>query len=177
MRRPTLPAALCICAFAVTACKRSGANAPNAATASYASASVGNSVSDFASRGGDACGKHLTPDVVSSILNGTPGAAKRLSPQGCSVSTLDDGGTVTITLMAATPQAFDAYQKYLVNPTPLSGVGDRAVQSMTGISSIKGSNEECDVDAGGAPGSLEIHGNALGDKLGAICNRTYADAK
>jgi hypothetical protein len=33
------------------------------------------------------------------------------------------------------------------------------------------------VDAGGAPGSLKLHGQALGAKLGAICNAIYADAK
>lgn len=178
MLRLALSTVLCLCAFAATACKRAGADAPPKASAeSSAQGGVRGSVSGFASRGGDACGKYLTPAVVSSILNGTPGPAKKLSAQGCEVETVDHGGSISITLNAASPQAFDAYQKYLSNPTPLAGVGDRAVQSMTGISSIKGSNEGCDVDAGGAPGSLKLHGAALGAKLGDICNRIYADAK
>lgn len=180
MLRQALPATLCICALAATACNKAGANDPHASgsgTSAPAASSGGGGGGDFASRGGDACGKYLTPEVVSSILHGTPGQPKKLSPQGCSITTMDDAGNVTITLTNATPQAFDAYQKYLTNPTPLAGVGDRAVQSMTGISSIQGSNEGCDIDAGGAPGSLKLHGQALGEKLGAICNRIYSDAK
>lgn len=177
MLRQALPAALCLCALAAIACKKAGAGDPDASASGANASAAPSGGGDFASHGGDACGKYLTPDVVSAILNGTPGPAKKLSPQGCSVTTTDDAGSISITLTSATPQAFDAYQKYLSNPTPLSGVGDRAVQSMTGISSIKGSNEGCDVDAGGAPGSLKLHGKALGDKLGAICNRIYADAK
>lgn len=177
MVRLALSSALCLCALAASSCKRAGADAPNASSAAAPSGSVRNDAGDFASRGGDACGKYLTPDIVSSILNGPTTPAKKLSPQGCNVTTVDNAGTISITLTAATPQAFDAYQKYLSNPTPLAGVGDRAVQSTTGISSIKGSNEGCDIDAGGAPGSLKIHGPALGQKLGEICNRIYADAK
>lgn len=178
MQRYALPAVLCLSALAASACKKAGAGDPNAsAPGSNASAAPSGGGGDFSSRGGDACTKYLTPDVVSAVLNGTAGAVKKLSPQSCSITTTDDAGSITITLTAATPQAFDAYQKYLTDPTPLAGVGDRAVQSMIGISSMKGSNEGCDVDAGGAPGSLKLHGKALGDKLGAICNRIYADAK
>jgi hypothetical protein len=178
MRRPTLPAALCFCAVAAVACNKPGAGEAQATGggSSAPAASSNQGGGNFASRGGDACGKYLTPDVVASILNGTAGPAKKLSPQGCSVTTTDDGGSITITLNNATPQSFDAYQKYLVNPKPLAGVGDKAVQSMIGISSIKGTNTGCDIDAGGAPGSLKLHGEALGQKLGAICNAIYADA-
>lgn len=177
MVRMALSSALCLCALAATSCKRAGADASNAASPPAASGAVGNSASGFASRGGDACAKYLTPDVVSAILDGKTGPATKLSPQGCSVSTLDNGGSISITLNAASSQAFDAFQKYLTDPKPLAGVGDRAVQSMTGISSIKSPNMGCDIDAGGAPGSLKIHGAALGQKLGEICNRIYADAK
>jgi len=177
MLRLALTAVLCLCAFAVTDCKRAGADAPNAPVQPNASAHRSAPLGGFASRGGDACEKYLTPAVVSAILDGATEPAKKLSAQGCEVRTVDGGGSISITLNAASPQAFDAYQKYLSNPTPLAGVGDRAVQSMTGISSIKGNNEGCDIDAGGAPGSLKLHGAELGAKLGDICNRIYADAK
>lgn len=181
MTRLALPSALCLFALAAAACNKAGANDSDASASRSSSpaASGGGSGSagSFASRGGDACDKYLTSDVVAAILNGATGKPKRLSPQACSVTTLDDGGSISITLNSATPQSFDAYQKYLVDPKPLPGVGDRAVQSMTGISSIKGSNTGCDINAGGAPGALKLHGQALGEKLGAICNRIYADAQ
>jgi hypothetical protein len=179
MRRPTLSAALCLLAIAAAACNQSGAGEAQASGggASASSASGSRASGDFASRGGDACDKYLTAAVVASILDGPTRPPKKLSAQSCSVTTTDDGGTISITLNSATPQSFDAYQKYLVNPKPLAGVGDKAVQSMIGISSIKGSNTGCDIDAGGAPGSLKLHGEALGQKLGAICNAIYADAK
>jgi hypothetical protein len=179
MRRPTLPAALCLCAIAAAACNKSSAGEAQASGggSSAPASSSSHGASDFATRGGDACGKYLTADVVASILDGPTGPAKKLSAQSCSVTTTDDAGSITITLNSATPQSFDAYQKYLVNPKPLAGVGDKAVQSMIGISSIKGTNTGCDIDAGGAPGSLKLRGEALGQKLGAICNAIYADAR
>lgn len=179
MRRPPLPAALCLCALAAAACNKSAAGDAHASGggSSAFAASNGHGSGDFASRGGDACDKYLTPDIIASILDGPTRPARKLSAQSCSVTTTDNGGSITITLNSATPQSFDAYQKYLVNPTPLAGVGDKAVQSMIGISSIKGTNTGCDIDAGGAPGSLKLRGEALGQKLGAICNAIYADAR
>lgn len=97
-----------------------------------------------------------------------------MSIQACSFTTSDDGGSISITLSNAGPAAFDAYQKYLVDPQPLSGVGDRASQSVTGIDAVKGGDRSCSIDAGGAPGSLRLKGAELGQKLGAICNQLFA---
>jgi hypothetical protein len=175
MRYVVLPFALV--AACTKSASKSAADAPTTPAAAAQQAGASGSGSGFANGGGLACEKYLTPDVIAAILNGAPGERKKLSPQSCSVTTTDDAGNLTITLTNATPQGFDAYQKYLVDPQPLSGVGDRAVQSMIGISSIKGNNMGCDIDAGGAPGSLKLRGKALGDKLGAICNKIFADAR
>ncbi|MGH7592616.1 MAG: hypothetical protein ACRELE_01990 [Gemmatimonadales bacterium] len=127
----------------------------------------------FANRGAAACDKYLTAGVVGEILAGPPGKPRQVSPQSCSVASTDNAGTITITLVNSGAQNFDAYQKYLVNPTPLPGVGDRAVQSLIGIAAFKAPNMQCHIDTGGAPGSLKLRGAALGQKLGAICNQIF----
>jgi hypothetical protein len=124
--------------------------------------------------GAGACDRYLRPDLVAAILNNPAGANKTLSAQACSYNTADSGGTITITLTDAGPAAFDAYQKYLVNPQPLPGIGDKASQSMIGIVAVKGPDRNCSIDAGGAPDALRIAGAELGKKLGEICNQLFA---
>ena len=124
--------------------------------------------------GAQACERYLTHDVVASILATADGASKTLSVQACSFSTSDNSGSISITLSSAGPAAFDAYQKYLVDPQPLSGVGDKASQSVIGIDAVKGTDRSCSIDAGGAPGSLRLKGPELGQKLGALCNQLFA---
>ena len=135
-------------------------------------------VPDLPLRGGDtwihngagACERYLSLDVVAAILANPTETIKTRSSQACSYTTTDSGGTITITLSNAGPSAFDAYQKYLDNPVPLSGIGDKASQSVIGIIAVKGVDRSCSIDAGGAPGSLRLRGTELGQKLGAICN-------
>jgi hypothetical protein len=128
----------------------------------------------WTANGAGACDRYLKPDVVAAILNNPAGANKTLSAQACSYSTSDSGGAITITLTSAGPLAFDAYQKYLVNPQPLPGVGDKASQSMIGIVAVKGNDRNCSIDAGGAPDALRLQGAELGKKLGEICNQLFA---
>lgn len=161
-------AALCV----VVGCsKNGGSSATPGATASASGSSA-----SFANSGGDACAKYLTPEIVARILGPATRPAKKLSAQACSVETTDNGGTITITLNTANAATFKAYQQYLPNPQPLAGVGDQAVQTMLGITSIKAPNMGCDIDAGGAPASVKEDRATLGKELGDICNRIYADA-
>jgi len=157
--------------LAIGCSKNGGASATPGATAS-----VSGSAASFANGGGDACAKYLTPEIIARIIGTATRPAKKLSVQACSVETTDAGGTITITLNAADAATFKAYQQYLPNPQPLAGVGDQAVQTMLGISSIKAPNMGCDIDAGGAPGSVKEDRATLGKELGDICNRIYADA-
>lgn len=143
-------------------------------SAASQAAGGGGTSGDFASLGGGACAKYLTPDVVAAILSKPAGPPKTLSPQSCSVTSDAAGGSISITLDDAGSQAFDAYLQYQVNPQPLAGVGDKAVQSLIGIAAFKSPNKGCNIDAGGAPGSLKITGPALGKALGAICNQLFA---
>lgn len=124
--------------------------------------------------GATACDRYLTSDVVAAILTNPAGTTKTLSAQSCSYATSNGGGTLTITLSNAGPAAFDDYQKYLTNPVPLPGIGDKASQSVIGIVAVKGADRNCSIDAIGAPGSLRLSGAELGQKLGAICNQLFA---
>lgn len=159
------------------------ANAPGSCTKATSNQSAasqarsgGGTNADFASLGGGACAKYLTPDVVGAILSQPAGPPKTLSSQACNVTATDNSGSIAITLNDAGSQSFDAYLKYLSNPQPLPGVGDKAVQALTGIAAFKSPNKGCDIDAGGAPGSLKLSGPALGKALGAICNEVFAAA-
>lgn len=165
-------------AIAATLVNAPGSCAKDASPQSAASQATGTSGTKpaFSSLGAGACAKYLTPDVVATILSSAAGAPKTLSPQSCSVTSTDAGGSISITLDDGDAKAFDAFLQYQANPQPLSGVGDKAVQSLIGIAAFKSPNKGCDIDAGGAPGSLKITGPELGKALGAICNKLFADA-
>ena len=141
-----------------------------------ASGSAGASGTSFTNGGGSACAKYLPPDVVATIIGTPTRPAKTLSAQSCTIERADDAGSITITLSNADAASFKAYQQYLSEPKPLAGVGDQATQTTLGIVSIKAPNMGCDIDAGGAPGSVKMDRATLSKQLGDICNRIYADA-
>jgi hypothetical protein len=126
----------------------------------------------WVTNGGDACAKYLTPDLVGQIFTNPAGHAKKLSAQGCSFET-PDFASINITLTAGGPKAFDAHQKYLSNPVPLSGVGDKAVRTASGIEAVKGQNRMCGIDVM-PPFGNKLSGEALAKKLGEICNKLFA---
>jgi hypothetical protein len=179
-----------VCALcALAACSKGGSGtsasesagttasaAPESAGTPASSASAGSSSAsgNWVANGATACEKYLTPDVVAAILTHPAGRSKTLGAQGCDYETTDSGGSISITLTAAGPAAFDAEQKYFVNPIPLPGVGDKAVRHTTGIEAIKGEDRGCSIQAGGAPGSTKLTGEALAQKLGEICNKLFA---
>jgi hypothetical protein len=169
--RVSIAAGLCV----IAGCSK--VSAPGASSASSASSSTSATsarAGAWIKNGAEACNKYLTQDVLAALLTTPAGESKVLSPQACSYTTADSGGTITITLTEAGPAVFDAFQKYLVDPVPLPGVGDKASQSIIGIDAVKGNDRNCSIDAGGAPGSLKMHGAELGRKLGAICNQLFA---
>jgi hypothetical protein len=121
-----------------------------------------------------AAGSHWTDNGATACDTYPAGQSKKLSVQSCTYQTGDSGGSITITLTNAGLSAFEHYQQYLVDPVALPGVGDKASQSVVGIDAVKGADRGCDIDAGGAPGSLKLRGADLGQKLGTICNRLFA---
>ena len=161
-RLPLLKIALGTALCATAGCSKSSGSAAAGA------------VNAWIANGATACDTYLTPDVVKAVLTNPAGQSKKLSSQACTYEAPDNGGGITITLSNAGPTVFDQYQQYLVNPVPLPGVGDKASQSIVGIDAVKGLDRMCTIDAGGAPGSLRVHGEELGKNLGAICNQLFA---
>jgi len=129
---------------------------------------------NWTANGATACDRYLTPVMIADVLTHTAGRAKKLSSQACTYETADNSGSISITLTNAGPSAFDSYQQYLVNPVPLSGVGDKASRSMTGIDAVKGNDRTCTIDVVGPPGSTRLAGEALARQLGGICNDLFA---
>ena len=162
-----------LCALA--ACSQNhGSNNVGPSDSSAAASNQAAPSNGWIANGATACDKYLTPDVVAAILSHPAGKTKRLSGQACTFESNDSGGNISITLSNAGSAAFDQYQQYLVDPRPLAGVGDKASSSLTGIDAVKGNDRTCTIDAGGAPGSTKLTGDALAQKLGEICNKLLA---
>jgi hypothetical protein len=124
--------------------------------------------------GATACDAYLTNDVVAAILTNPPGATKKLSKQSCTYRASNGGGSISITLGSGGQAGLDQLKENMVDPVPLSGVGDKAWESVIGISAVKGPVRVCTVHTVGPPGSIKLRGAELGRKLGAICNQLFA---
>ncbi len=154
-------------ASALVACSQS-TSAPTASTASKSAALA----SQWTDHGATACDAYLTPAVVGEILAKPDGHAKKLSAQSCAYET-NDFANISITLTAGGVRGLDAHMPYLVDTSPLAGVGDKAVRTATGIEAAKGADRTCSVDVT-PPFAAKEKGDALAQKLGAICNTLLA---
>jgi len=166
--------ALISVACTLVACSHGASTTANGGTsANSASASGGStSGSGWIANGATACGKYLTPDVVGAIFKNAVGKTKKLSGQACSFDTTDFS-SISITLIQGGPATLDAHMKYLTNPIPLAGVGDKAVRDATGIEAVKGNDRMCDIDVM-PPFGNKLSGEALAQKVGEICNKLFA---
>lgn len=126
----------------------------------------------WTANGATACDKYLNPDFIGAIFKNPAGHSKKLSAQACSYETADFA-SISITLIAAGPAAFQAHQQYLTDPVPLPGVGDKAVRTATGIEAIKGNSRMCDIDVM-PPFGNRLQGEALAQKVGEVCNKLFA---
>lgn len=142
---------------------------PQAPKTAAGDAPAGNA---WIANGASACDRFLTPEVVGQVFKNANGHNKKLSAQGCSFENADFS-SISITLMAAGPAALDAHMKYLAEPVPLAGVGDRAVRSATGIEAVKGQDRMCSIDVM-PPFGNKLSGEALAQKTGEICNQLFA---
>lgn len=162
-------AACVLCALA--ACTQStstpGQNSASSATQSSATATGAHWIAN----GATACDTYLTTAVVAGILKNPAGHTKKLSPQACAYETTDFA-SISITLMPAGVTGLDLHMKYLTDPVPLAGVGDKAVRTITGIEAAKGRDRMCSVDVM-PPFATKTSGEVLAQKLGAICNQLF----
>jgi hypothetical protein len=117
--------------------------------------------------GGSACEKYLTPEVLAAILIKPVGTAERLDATSCRAA------GVYISLQVSSVQRFKLQLPQIIGTHPLVGVGDMAYWNQAGaVSAVKGNDRGCAISVIGAP--AKIHDEALGLKLGEICNKLFA---
>jgi hypothetical protein len=158
---------------AVSACSREArsANAAAGADAAATSSAGGGSSSgsNWITNGATACEKYLTPDVVAAILRIPAGHPQRLDAHSC------HAGIVYIYLKVADIDVFRPELPLIAGAHLMAGVGDGAYWNEAGaVSAVKGHDRGCDISIVGVPQQMKIHGAALGQKLGEICNHLFA---
>ena len=122
---------------------------------------------DWTANGATACEKYLTPDVVAAILRRPAGASQRIDASSC------HAGPIYITLKIASIDAFRQQLPRIAGAHTMAGVGDGAYWNEAGaVSAVKGHDRGCDISVID-PGAPKIHGEALGQKLGAVCKRLF----
>lgn len=122
----------------------------------------------WTANGATACDKYLTPDVVATILPTPAGLPQRLDAHSCHT------GIIYISLNVVDIDVFRAELPRIAGTHPMSGVGDGAYWNEAGaVSAAKGHDRGCDISVI-APQEAKIHSAALGQKLGAICNKLFA---
>ena len=139
-----------------------------AATGAYAQ-SPSTKGQSWTANGATACAKYLTPDVLAAILRNPAGSPERLDAQSCRT------GSVYISLKVANIDVFRQEVSRIALAHPMAGVGDGAYWNQAGaVSAVKGHDRGCDISVLGAPGVTKIRDEALGQKLGEICNKLFA---
>ncbi len=166
MRNLTLVPVLLVAAFCVA-----GGHSNTSAQAGTAASGA------WIANGLAACEKYLTPDVVALIWGDPAGQSKALdtrssSSKACLFQSADHN--IRIQLSTDGPASFDAARQYLVDPAPLPNVGDKASLTGEGIVAVKGANRTCRIDTVANSGSVKLSRQALGQKLGEICNKLFA---
>jgi hypothetical protein len=153
-------------ACALVACSH-GASTSASGTASASKPAP--AASAWIGHGATACETYLTPSVVGEILKKADGRSKPLSSQGCTYETTDFS-SINIMLTLGGVATLNAHMPYLSDVSPLAGVGDKAVRTATGIEAAKGTDRICGIDVM-PPFAAKVSGDALAEKLGAICNQ------
>ena len=155
-----------------SACSQPTSHAPVGpnSDASSASTTTSNSIS-WSSNGSTACAQYLTPEFVGQVFDKPTGESKRLSDWSCSYDT-PGGSNISITLIDAGASSFDT-DPNAQGATPVSGIGDKAVRTTTGIEAYKSRHGICQIDVM-PPFAVKLKGDALASELGEVCNKLFA---
>jgi hypothetical protein len=123
----------------------------------------------WVANGSSACQKYLTPDVLAAILVKPDGAAEKIDATSCHF------GLVYVSLIVNNIDIFKLELPRIVGVNMMTGVGDLAYWNHAGaVSAVKGHDRGCDISVLNAPYTAKIHDEALGKKLGEICNKLFA---
>ncbi|MEO8779767.1 MAG: hypothetical protein ABI389_13980 [Rhodanobacter sp.] len=99
------------------------------------------------------------------------GTSNRLSDWSCSFDT-PASDSISIVLIDASAATFDA-DPNAQGAAPISGIGDKAVRTVTGVEAYKAHHGICQIDVV-RPFSIKLKGEALAKKLGEVCNKLFA---
>jgi hypothetical protein len=121
----------------------------------------------WSANGGAACEKYLTPAVTDAILNSHAAPPKRTDPTSC------NSFPIYIKLSAANVATFRAQLPRIADAHPIGGIGEAAYWNGAGaLSAVKG-DRGCVINVL-VPGSAKVMGEALAQKLGAVCDQLFA---
>jgi len=121
--------------------------------------------------GATACERFLTPAVMSAVLNDPSGPPTKDSATSC------HRGAIYIELRSQDPAALKREIPRIAFAHPLTGVGDAAYWNDAGATTAaKAPDRGCVVQAILAVSvhDTKITGEALGQKLGEVCNTLFA---
>jgi hypothetical protein len=121
----------------------------------------------WTANGGTACEKYLTPAVTDAILNSHAAPPKKTDSTSC------NSYPIYIKLSMAQVAAFRAQLPRIAGAHSIKGIGDAAYWNEGGaLSAVKG-DRGCVINVL-VPGSAKVTGEALAQKLGAVCERLFA---
>ena len=121
--------------------------------------------------GATACEKFLTPQVMSAVLDDPSGAPTKDDATSC------HRGSIYIKLQSTNPATLKSEIPRIAFAHPMTGVGDVAFWNDAGATTAaKAPDRGCVVQAilAVATHDAKITGEALGQKLGAVCNQLFA---
>jgi hypothetical protein len=144
-----------------------------------ATAEVAAQEKTWAANGASACKKLLTADFLSSILTHTAGNGEpRPDGHGCAWGTDGDFASLIIELSErVTVEQWERYNKEQRRGAIIvAGVGDKAVRTETPdrVSAWKHGDRTCNVMLTIMDDKPKLSGDALGKKLGGLCNQLFA---
>jgi len=124
---------------------------------------------DWTANGASACEKYLTPEVVSTIMDGPAEQPKQDAANSCHRGSL----YVTLSVRTRDVEEFRREIPRIADAHPLSGVGDAAYWNGGGATTAVKGRRECVISVL-VPQFAKIHNAELGQKFGEICNTLLA---
>ena len=157
---------------ATAACSPPASQDPVGANPDTANTSTGNHAgANWDTHGSTACAEYITPDFAGQIFDNAAGENRKDSAASCSFHSAV-GSNIYIALIIAGAATFDA-DPNAQGAAPVSGIGDKAVRTATGIEAYKAHHGICQIDVT-PPLGLKLDGEALAQKLGDVCNKLFA---
>jgi hypothetical protein len=142
-----------------------GATGPGSRGARPAAQAGAANASAWTANGASACQNYITPELAKAVLGSDAGPAQRDSAISC------HAGDIYISLKVQDTDSFRQQLPMIAGVHPMSGVGEAAYWNGADAVTAVSRGRSCLI---GVLTGAVIHGDALGQKLGAVCNRLFA---